>query len=116
MDEPEAPEAAASEPSSPVRFATGVMLGLFAGMVLAMIAAPQSGEETRDLLRAKAREVADRTRDTADDISQSVSGTTNDLLDRGRSIVERARARVDDSIAEGIDAAEAHRNELDQSV
>jgi gas vesicle protein len=85
-------------------------------MVLAMIAAPQSGEETRDLLRAKAREAVDRTRDTADDISQSVSGTTNDLLERGRSIVERARARVDESIAEGIDAAETHRSELDQSA
>jgi gas vesicle protein len=81
-----------------------------------MIAAPQSGEETRDLLRAKAREAADRTRDTADDIAQSVSGTTNDLLDRGRSIVDRARARVDESIAEGIEAAEAHRIELDQSA
>lgn len=100
----------------PARFATGVFIGLVAGTVFAMIAAPQSGEETRDLLRAKAREAVDRSRDTADDIAQSVSGTTNDLLDRGRSIVDRARARVDESIAEGIEAAEAHRTELDQSA
>jgi len=99
--------------AGPGGFVAGLFIGLLAGTVLAMIAAPQSGEETRDLLRAKAREAADRTRDTAGDISQSVSGTTNDLLERGRSIVDQARARVDASIAEGIDAADQLRNELD---
>jgi gas vesicle protein len=99
--------------AKPGGFVAGLFIGLLAGTVLAMIAAPQSGEETRDILRAKAREAADRTRDTAGDISQTVSGTTNDLIERGRSIVDQARARVDASIAEGIDAAEHHRNELD---
>jgi gas vesicle protein len=110
---PGVPSAEQPAAATPGGFVAGLFLGLLAGTVLAMIAAPQSGEETRDLLRAKAREAADRTRDTAGDISQSVSGTTNDLLERGRSIVEQARARVDASIAEGIDAAEQHRNELD---
>jgi gas vesicle protein len=99
--------------AKPGGFVAGLFIGLLAGTVLAMIAAPQSGEETRDILRAKAREAADRTRDTAGDISQTVSGTTSDLIERGRSIVDQARARVDASIAEGIDAAEHHRNELD---
>ena len=109
------PDDDAAEPAAPAPggFLTGLFIGLLAGTVLAMIAAPQSGEDTRDLLRAKAREAADRTRDTAGDISQTVSGTTNDLLERGRSIVDQARARVDASIAEGVDAAEQHRNELD---
>jgi gas vesicle protein len=102
-----------SSSPSPAGFLTGLFLGLLGGTVLAMIAAPQSGEETRDMLRAKAREAADRTRDRAEDVSQTVSGTTNDLLERGRSIVEQARARVDASVAEGKDAAELHRSELD---
>jgi gas vesicle protein len=106
---------AAAAPASPTPggFFAGLCIGLMAGTVLAMIAAPQSGEDTRDLLRAKAREAAERTRDTADDLSQTVSGTANDLLERGRSIVDQARARVDASVAEGIDAAERHRSELD---
>ena len=109
------PDGDATEPAAPAPggFLAGLFIGLLAGTVLAMIAAPQSGEDTRDLLRAKAREAADRTRDTAGDISQTVSGTTSDLLERGRSIVDQARARVDASIAEGVDAAEQHRSELD---
>jgi gas vesicle protein len=93
-------------------FITGLMLGLLAGATLAMIAAPQSGEDTRDVLRARAREAADRARDTAGDVSETVAGKTNELLERGRAIVEQARARVDGAVAEGIDAAEQQRNEL----
>ena len=36
-------------------FVTGLVLGGIAGAALAMILAPQSGEDTRDLLIAKAR-------------------------------------------------------------
>jgi gas vesicle protein len=93
-------------------FITGLLLGLLAGATLAMIAAPQSGEDTRDVLRARAREAAGRARDTAGDVSDTVTGKTNELLERGRAIVEQARARVDGAVAEGIDAAEQQRNEL----
>jgi gas vesicle protein len=93
-------------------FVTGLLLGLLAGATLAMISAPQSGEDTRDILRAKAREAADRARDTAGDVSETLTGQTNELLERGRLIVERARARVDESVAEGMEAAEQTRNEL----
>jgi gas vesicle protein len=101
---------------SPASFLTGQFLGLLAGTVVAIMAAPQSGEETRDMLRAKAREAADRTRDTAGDLTDTVNGTTTELLDRGRSIVEAARVRVDASIAEGKDAAELHRSELNSDL
>jgi gas vesicle protein len=94
-------------------FVTGLLLGLLAGATLAMVAAPQSGEDTRDILRAKAREAADRTRDAAGDVRAGVGGSTNDLLERGRAIVEGARARVDGAIAEGRDAAEQQRSELE---
>ena len=103
----------ATRDPAPAGFFTGLFLGLLAGIVLAMIAAPQSGEETRDLLRTKAREAVERSRDTAGDISHTVSGTTTDLLERGRAVVEQARARVDASVVEGQDAAELHRSELD---
>jgi gas vesicle protein len=97
-------------------FSTGLVLGLLAGAVIAMVAAPQSGEDTRDLLKAKAREAADRARDTADDLSTKVNGTTADILERGRAIVEAARARIDGAIDEGFEAAESQRSELEQQL
>jgi gas vesicle protein len=86
-------------------FAVGLAIGALAGAGLALILAPQSGEETRDLLRAKAREAGERARDGA--------GDANDLLARGRRIVEEARARIDGAISEGKDAAARQRNTLE---
>ena len=89
-------------------FITGFALGALAGATLAMILAPQTGEDTRDLLVAKAREAGERARDTA--------GDAGDLLARGRQIVAEAKARIDGAIAEGKDAASRQRSTLeDQS-
>ena len=52
-------------------FVAGLAVGALAGVVLAMILAPQSGEDTRDLLVAKAREAGERARDTAGDAERS---------------------------------------------
>ncbi len=86
-------------------FAGGLAIGALAGATLAIVLAPQSGEDTRDLLVAKAREAGERARDTA--------GDAGDLLARGRRIVAEARARVDGAIAEGKDAASRQRSTLE---
>jgi gas vesicle protein len=83
-------------------------IGALAGAALAMVLAPQTGEDTRDLLVAKAREAGERARDTADDAS--------DLLARGRRVVAEARARIDDAVAEGKDAAEHQRSTLENET
>lgn len=86
-------------------FLVGLAIGALAGAALAMVLAPQSGEETRDLLYAKAREAGERARDGAGDAS--------DLLARGRKIVDEARTRIDGAVAEGKDAAERQRSTLE---
>jgi len=86
-------------------FLTGLAIGALAGATLAMVLAPQSGEDTRDLLVAKAREAGERARDTA--------GDAGDLLSRGRRIVADAKARIDGAVAEGKDAAERQRSTLE---
>jgi gas vesicle protein len=86
-------------------FVTGFAVGALAGAVLAMILAPQSGEDTRDLLVAKSREAGERARDAA--------GDAGDLLARGRRIVADAKARIDGAVAEGKDAAERQRSTLE---
>jgi gas vesicle protein len=86
---------------------TGFLLGALAGVVAALLVTPKTGEDTRDLLLAKAREAADRARDAAGDV---------DLLERGRSIVNAARARLEGAISEGRDAAERQRSELEDQT
>ncbi len=89
-------------------FFAGFVLGAVAGAALAMILAPATGEETRDLLVAKAREAGERARDTA--------GDAGDLLSRGRTIVAEAKTRIDGAIAEGKEAAARQRDTLENEA
>lgn len=86
-------------------FVAGLAIGALAGAALAMILAPQSGEDTRDLLYAKAREAGERARDSAED--------AGDLLARGRRIVAEARERIDGAVVEGKEAASRQRSTLE---
>jgi gas vesicle protein len=89
-------------------FVAGLVIGVLAGAALAMILAPSTGEETRDLLVAKAREAGERARDTA--------GDAGDLLARGRTIVADAKTRIDGAIAEGKEAASRQRTTLENET
>jgi gas vesicle protein len=114
-----APEPESAAPG----FFTGLLLGGLVGVTVAMIVAPQAGDETREILRAKAREASQSVREAADDLSKSaqttadeVSASANDLLARGKQIVEDARARFDVAVAEGKDAAAQQRSILENEM
>jgi gas vesicle protein len=104
-------------------FLTGLLLGGLIGVTIAMIVAPQAGDETREILRAKAREASQSVREAADDLSHSahataegVSASANELLARGKQIVEDARVRFDVAVAEGKDAAAHQRSILENET
>jgi gas vesicle protein len=125
-----------SEDAAPsgASFVSGLLIGALAGAALAMIFAPQTGEETRDILYAKARETTERMRDTAEDVSatasaaatgvgskvgevfEDVSAGANDLYSRGKTIVDEARARVDAAVDEGKAAAAEQRTTLEETT
>ena len=49
-------------------FASGLIIGGLIGAVVAIVLAPQSGEETRDLIRGKAHEFKGKAMDLASDL------------------------------------------------
>ncbi len=104
-------------------FLTGLLLGGLIGVTVAMIVAPQAGDDTREVVRARAREASDNVRTAADDLSKTaqataddVAASANELLVRGKQIVEEARARFDASVAEGKDAAAQQRSTLEKET
>jgi gas vesicle protein len=106
------PSSAAVPDGASPGFLTGLLLGGLIGVTIAMIVAPQAGDETREILRAKAREASESVREAADDVTTSA----NDLLARGKQIVEDARARFDVAVAEGKDAAAQQRSILENET
>jgi len=84
------------------------LLGLGVGLGLGMVFAPQSGEETRGMLKSKADESKDYLKRQSDGLRNQAS----DIVDKGRDVVNRQR----DSINDAIDAGkQAYREKVDNA-
>jgi gas vesicle protein len=53
-------------------FLSGLLIGALVGAGLALLFAPQSGEETRRIIRRKARKLADEARERYEDANDRV--------------------------------------------
>ena len=53
-------------------FAVGLLIGALVGAGVALLVAPHSGEETRRLIRRKAKRIASEARDKFDDVKERV--------------------------------------------
>ena len=71
-------------------------LGLGIGVAAGILFAPQSGEETRDLLKARADEGKDYLRRRGTDLRL----TAEEIVDRGKDAIARQR----DQVAAAVDA------------
>jgi gas vesicle protein len=91
------------------------MVGALTGAALAILFAPRSGRETRELLSEKLREGAERGRE----LKERVVARSRDLVDDAGEFVERQRETLKDSrerLAAAIEAGrEAYRSEKDKA-
>jgi len=67
-----------SDTSSNLKFAIGFIVGMAAGIVVSLLLSPQSGEETRKVLKEKVDDVGDKVRDIAEDVSGQVKEVAGD--------------------------------------
>jgi len=67
-------------------FMGGILLGSIFGAVLALVLAPQSGEETRKLLKDKALE-----------LGKEISDQTEAIKEKGREVLTQDGIEIDES-------------------
>ena len=75
-------------------------LGLGVGVAVGILFAPQSGEETRGLIKSKAQEGGEYVKRRTGDIKESAS----DLVDRGRTVVNKQKEQLSAAIDAGKQA------------
>lgn len=76
------------------------LLGLGVGVGLGMLFAPKSGEETRDMLRAKAGEGTDYLKQRSSEMKE----TASDWVDRGKDVLNRQKDTLADAVQAGRQA------------
>ena len=91
------------------------LLGGLTGAAVALLYAPRSGKETRDLLTERARETADRGRE----IKEQAVGRGRALVDEATGYVEKGRQTMEqrkERLAAAVDAGrQAYREERSKS-
>ena len=75
-------------------------VGLGIGVAVGMLFAPQSGEETRGLLKSKAGEGTDYLKRRSDEVKQ----TATDYVERGKSALARQKDQLSAAVEAGKQA------------
>jgi len=96
---------------------TYFVVGMGIGVAVGMLLAPRSGEETRQLLRAKADEGKDYLRTKADESKEFVRRRSTELRESASDLIDRSKdaiARQKDQLAMAVEAGkQAYRDSVD---
>ena len=103
---------------------SGFFAGFLIGAVLGGAAAVLlTQEEARNRLAGKAREAGNVAMDATGDLRGKVGDVTSqwqssvsELYERGRQVVESARANIDAAVAEGRSSAQETQDELERKA
>ncbi len=102
----------------------GFLAGFLVGAIVGgAVAALLSQEDARDLLVGKAREAGNLAMDASGDLRGRVTdvaagwqGNAAELYERGKQIVESARANFDAAVDEGTRTADTLREQLERKA
>ena len=90
-------------------FLIGFVVGGLAGAVAALLLAPQSGEETRTLIKDKSIELRDMAAEQADVIATKANKVAVDAKARGKELVGSAGKTANDARARGKELVDSAR-------
>ena len=77
-------------------FLAGLLLGGLAGGISALLFAPQSGEETRTIIRDKAIELRDQANETMEETMSKAEKVANDTAKQAEGAFNQAKSKVND--------------------
>lgn len=95
-------------------FLSGLILGLIAGSVIALLTAPQTGQETRRMLGQKSTEFRGKAADTIDEALAQAERAMLGAREATQRTVERAQQQIAELEAKGQKMAEEQRNRLNK--
>ncbi len=82
-------------------FLIGFIIGGLTGAAISLIMAPQSGEETREILRDRAIELRDKAQETAQVARDQVGSTATDVRSRAGDLANKAKSSASDLYQRG---------------
>jgi gas vesicle protein len=97
-------------------FLVGFLIGGLTGAVVSLLLAPQSGEETRALIRDKAIELGDKASETAEDAYARAEAAAADARARADELAKLARERAEELQRRGQVIIEEQRTRIGTAI
>jgi gas vesicle protein len=91
-------------------------VGAIIGAAAALLLAPKTGEETRELLRERGTDWARQARDRGSELAKRAQETMNDAQTRAQEYLGRGREVVEDTSAQLKAAFEAGRGAMREEI
>lgn len=76
------------------KFLAGFLVGGALGAIAGVLLAPQSGEETRELLNDASKDVAKKTDKTVKDIQEKAETVVSELQQKGDEIMDKIQTLI----------------------
>lgn len=71
------------------KFVTGFAIGSIVGGLIGVILAPQSGEETREMLADKSKDICSKAHDAVSEIQTKADGIVSDMQSKGDQLISK---------------------------
>jgi gas vesicle protein len=75
-----------------IGFSIGLLTGVIIGGVVALLYAPKTGKETRQLIKDKATEVVDTVKEKTSGVIDSVKGAASEASRKGHAAVQAIKS------------------------
>ncbi len=93
-------------------FLIGFIIGGLTGAAISLLMAPQTGEETREILKDRAIELRDKAQETAQVAREQVGSTAAEVRTRAGDVATKAKASADELRQRGQVVIEEQRSRL----
>jgi gas vesicle protein len=82
-------------------FLVGIVVGGITGAVISLLYAPQSGEQTRAVIKEKAIELRDKTTDTLEETYKSAEAAATDAVEKAQDLLRMAEKKASEVVDQG---------------
>ena len=82
-------------------FLIGFFVGGLTGAVVSLLLAPQSGEETRSVIKERAIELRDKASETAGEVYTKAEEAANEAVKRAEDLLEEAKEKASEAKDKG---------------
>lgn len=97
-------------------FLSGMVIGGLIGAAVALLLAPQSGEETRTIIREKSIELKDKAAETAEEARHRAEELSAEARHRAEELATEARHRADDLVKRGQEVYEEQKGRVENVI